>query len=201
MARRPYNSVVRKDAEAETLRRIVAATVQLHAEKGAMASSHADIAARANVSVPTVYKFFPTRNALLPACMAHVRKDAPAIDAAAILAAPDIDARLHLLVERVHARYRYFHPWFRWTAADARSLPELAEAIDAGQKQLEMLVKTVLADISADGIPEDVSALLQVLLDYRTWQRLEQLLGTPEEVSRVAVQALRLIVSSLRESE
>jgi AcrR family transcriptional regulator len=201
MASRPYKSAVRKDAEAETIRRIVAATVQLHAEKGGMATTHAEIAERAGVSVPTVYKHFPTRNALLPACMGEVAKDAPEIDPADILAAPDIDARIRLLVEAVYGRYRYFHPWLRWTAIDAQFLPDIADAAKAGQKQLEMLVKTLLADTAADEIPADVLALVQVLLDYPAWQRLNELLGTNEEVNRAAVHVLRLIISPLYESE
>ena len=61
MSQRPYRSIVRKDAQAETLRRIVTATVALHAEKGVLGTAHAEIAQRAGVSIPTVYKHFPTR--------------------------------------------------------------------------------------------------------------------------------------------
>lgn len=201
MAPRPYNSAVRKDAETETIRRIVAATVQLHAEKGGMATTHADIAERAGVSVPTVYKYFPTRNALLPACMGEVEKDAPGMDPAQILIAPDLDARLCLLVEALYGRYRYFHPWLRWTAIDAQFLPEIAEAVNAGQRQLETLVQTVFADTVAGALPAHVSALAQMLLDYPAWQRLNELLGSPEEVDKAAVQVLQLIIFPLYESE
>jgi AcrR family transcriptional regulator len=201
MAPRPYNSAIRKDAEAETIRRIVAATIQLHAEKGTMATSHADIAERAGVSVPTVYKYFPTRNSLLPACMGEVSKAAPEIDPAEIMAAPDIGTRLHRLTQAVYDRYRYFNPWIRWTAVDAPFMPEIAEAATAGQQQLEMLVRAVLADSVAKKIPEDVLALVLVLLDYPAWQRLNQLLAAPGDVSRAAVHALQLIVLPFYESE
>lgn len=201
MASRSYNSVIRKDAEVETLRRIVAATVQLHSEKGAMATTHAEIAERAGVSIPTVYKHFPTRNALLPACIGAVSKNAPVIEPALILAAPDFDTRLSLLVEAVYARYRYFHPWYRWTPADAPFLPELAEAVDAGSKQLELVTKAVLKDRFPGRIPSTVLALTLVLLDYCTWQRLDQLLGKPKAVNRAAIHALQLIVSPSNESE
>ena len=201
MAPRPYNSTVRKDAEEETVRRIVAATVALHAEKGTMATTHAEIAERAGVSIPTVYKYFPTRNSLLPACIGEVARDAPHIDPARILTAPDIDTRLILLVDAVHDHYRYFHPWFRWTAIDAQYLPEIAEAVETGQQQLATLVKTVLADTVANEIPAEVLALTQVLLDYPAWQRLNELLGTPEAVNQATVHVLRLIIFPLYESE
>ncbi len=201
MAPRPYNSAVRKEAEVETMRRIVAAAVELHAEKGAMATTHAEIAERAGVSVPTVYKHFPARNALLSACMGHVSKDAPAIDPDAILAAPDFDARLSLLVETVYDRYRYFHPWSRWSPVDAPFLPELANALGEGEKQLEQLVKAVLKDRFPRKIPSTVLALVLVLLDYATWSKLDRSLGKPKAVNRAAAQALRLVVSSFNESE
>jgi AcrR family transcriptional regulator len=201
MAPRSYNSAIRKDAEAETLRRIVAATVELHAEKGAMATTHAEIAERAGVSVPTVYKHFPTRNALLPACVGEVASKAPAIDVETILTAPDFDTRLVLLVEAVYGRYRYFHPWIRWNPTDAPFLPEIADAANEASKQLELLAKAVLKDRFAGKVPSTVLALVLVLLDYCTWQRLDQLLGKPKAVNRAAIQALQLIVSSSNESE
>ncbi|HYD94970.1 MAG TPA: TetR/AcrR family transcriptional regulator [Noviherbaspirillum sp.] len=201
MAPRPYNSTVRKDAEAETLRRIIAATVALHAEKGAMATSHAEIAARAGVSVPTVYKHFPTRNDLLPHCIGEVAGAAPVLDREAILAAPDTGMRLACLVDALHARYQYFHPWSRWMAVDAPFLPELARIAEEGAQELESLVKAVLADLYPRGIPQAVLALAIVILDYGTWQQLHQRLGKPRAVSRAALLALQRIVSSSPESE
>jgi AcrR family transcriptional regulator len=200
MPSRPYNSALRKKAETETLRRIVAATVELHAEKGAMATTHAEIAERAGVSVPTVYKHFPTRNALLPACTGAVNAAAPVIDAAAILSSNDIDTRLRLLVEAVYARHRFFHPWVRWAQADAVALPEIAQAMRAGQEQLETLVKAVLTRSFGDQIPPPILALAFVMLDYPTWQRLVAMLPDAE-ASRAAVHALQLFLSPLRAKE
>lgn len=201
MASRPYNSVIRRDAEAETLRRIVAATVQLHAEKGVMATTHAEIAERAGLSMPTVYKHFPTRNDLLPACIGEVTKDSPVVDSAVILAEPDFDKRISLLVEAVYARYRYFDPWYRWAPLDAPFLPELADTMNDASKQLELLTKAALKDRFSGRISATVLALALVLLDYGTWQRLDQLLRKPKAVNRAAIHALRLIVSTSIESE
>jgi AcrR family transcriptional regulator len=57
----------RADVE-ETRRRITEATLALHAEKGIFGTSWRDIARRADVSVATVYKHFPTLEELVPAC-------------------------------------------------------------------------------------------------------------------------------------
>src|SRR5687768_18615373 len=58
----------RRAAVEETRRRIVEATLALHSEKGAFGTSWQDIAHRADVSVGTVYKHFPSLDELVPAC-------------------------------------------------------------------------------------------------------------------------------------
>ena len=58
----------RKAAVQETRQRIVEATLALHAEKGIFGTSWQDIARRADVSVGTVYKHFPSLDELVPAC-------------------------------------------------------------------------------------------------------------------------------------
>jgi AcrR family transcriptional regulator len=194
MKARPYNSRIRKDAEAATLRRIVAATVELHAEKGAMETTHADIAARAGVSVPTVYKHFPTRNAVIPACMGYVAKDAPVIDMEEIMALPDLDARLERFVPALHAQYRYYAPWYRWADSDARWLPALAEGLKAGQAGLEQQLKAVLSCRFRRDVPVDILGLVQVILGYGAWQTLSTRQKSAGKVSAAAIRAVRCIV-------
>ena len=65
MATRTYNSELRLRKQAERKARIAAAAAALHAEKGAIATSYAEIAAKAEVSLPTVYAHFPTQRELL----------------------------------------------------------------------------------------------------------------------------------------
>jgi len=57
---RKYHQEKRSATAEETRQRIVDATVALHAEKGIVATSVKDIAARADVGVGTVYHHFPT---------------------------------------------------------------------------------------------------------------------------------------------
>jgi AcrR family transcriptional regulator len=56
----------------ETRRRIVEATAKLHGERGVFGTSWQDIAKEADVSVATVYAYFPSLDELLPACGALV---------------------------------------------------------------------------------------------------------------------------------
>src|SRR5436305_4559834 len=69
---RSYQMESRAEAAGETRRRIVEATMALHAAHGVLAVSHKDVAARADVSVGTVYYHFPTRTELVHACGARV---------------------------------------------------------------------------------------------------------------------------------
>ena len=57
---RKYDLGRRAAAAEQTRRRIVDATVALHAEQGIVATTYKDIAQRADVGVGTVYNHFPT---------------------------------------------------------------------------------------------------------------------------------------------
>lgn len=184
--------------ETDTIRRIVCATVELHAEKGALATTHADIAARAGVAVTTVYKHFPSRESLLPHCTGMVMQQAPQIDARAILGLRTRNEKLSRLVQALHQQYRYFHPWMQWVPGDAPSLPVLAEITEASQKQTEEFVRDVLNHIVGTPLNDESFALAMVMLDYAAWQRLGQMLDDPERVTRAAEQALQLLMSKLR---
>ena len=90
MSNRRYTPKVRQTQVFERKQRVAAATAELHAEKGVSATSYADIAGRAGVSLPTVYSYFPTQADLLSACTGHVVARAPHIPVQAILATPDL---------------------------------------------------------------------------------------------------------------
>lgn len=194
MASRSYNNLSRKNAQAETARRIIDATVGLHAEKGGMATTHADIAERAGVSVATVYKHFPSREALLPHCMGAVESVAPALDAERLLAIPDKAQRIGALVRGLHDRYRYLHPWIRWTPGDAAALPGLAAAMRERQQQTEQLIRTVLRSCADEALGPDRLALACLLLDYPAWQRIDAELREPDAVARAIEQVVTLLI-------
>jgi len=68
MTPREYDMTVRVAAAGETRRRILEAALELRAEQGISGTSWQDIAARADVSVGTVYRYFPGVRELVPAC-------------------------------------------------------------------------------------------------------------------------------------
>ena len=201
MSPRAYDSTLRKQTEAETIHRIIEATVSLHAEKGALATTHADIADAAGVSVATVYKHFPSRESLLPHCSGLVAREAPPIDVEAITGARSRKEKLARLVEALHGQYRYFHPWTRWSARDAASLPALAQLAEQSRQRTEILVRTVLDAAAGRPIDEDTFALAMVILDYPAWQRLDRMLNDPDRVADAAGHALQLLMSRLPEQK
>ena len=68
MSPRRYTMTRKLALATETRQRIVEATLKLHGEYGIFGTSWKDIATEANVSVGTVYRYFPTRDQLVPAC-------------------------------------------------------------------------------------------------------------------------------------
>jgi AcrR family transcriptional regulator len=68
---RSYRKARRAEAENETREKIVSATMALHVEQGVSATSYTDVATRAGVGAATVYRHFPTTDALIDACGAQ----------------------------------------------------------------------------------------------------------------------------------
>jgi AcrR family transcriptional regulator len=69
--RRPYRKQRRAEQEERTRERIAAATAALHGSVGPAQATVSAIAERAGVQRATVYRHFPTNEALYEACTAH----------------------------------------------------------------------------------------------------------------------------------
>jgi AcrR family transcriptional regulator len=95
---RKYTMDKRRAAVEETRQRILEATLALHSEKGIFGTSWQDIAQRADVSVGTVYKHFPSLDELVPACgeLMYAITRPPSLEDA-----PQIFAGAHSLEERL----------------------------------------------------------------------------------------------------
>lgn len=199
MAPRSYDNSHRKATESATIARIVDATVDLHGQKGPLATSHAEIAALAGVSVATVYKHFPTRDSLLPHCIHSVEQSAPRLDMDAILSEPDVRKRIASLVVALFAQYAYYRPWRRFARADAPHLPSLAQAEARFCHDADQLVQVVLKSLQP-GLSKEMLAVACVLLDYAAWQRLTESLNKQESVSSATEQVLHLLISTANRS-
>jgi AcrR family transcriptional regulator len=192
MAPRRYRIDTRRKAMEETRLRILEATVALHAEQGAVATSYAQIASRADVAVPTVYKYFPDLTALITACTGHVTAGAPALGPEIFDGSDGVEGRLHALVGAVFAQHRYLAPWMRHGLREAGAVPVLSEVMARGQADLRRLIALALAPHHGEKPPAALAALMESLLDFTAWQRLTEALPerTPEAATEAALLAL-----------
>ena len=110
--------------------RILEATLALHSEKGIFGTSWQDIAHRADISVGTVYKHFPSLEELVPACgelMYAITRPPSLEDAPQIFAgASSLEERLGRLIEELFAFYERGGPYIE-TDFQERRLPEVQE--------------------------------------------------------------------------
>lgn len=172
MSPRRYKADRRKAAMAQTRRRIVAATVKLHAAHGGIATTYAMIAKRADVAVPTVYNHFPTIGDLLNACAGHVSSLAPPLGPQIFAAAADTEARVAALTRAVFAGWRFRAPWMRWGVHEAALVPELRAILEKARDGLRQLIALALAPRFGQRPPEALAGLFEILLDFTAWQRL-----------------------------
>ena len=160
----------RAEASAQTRRRIVDAAIALHAQKGVLGTSWADIARQADVAVGTVYRYFPTYDQLVPACTSEnarrTRPPSPAVLAG--VTAPD--RRVGILVAEIFAYYERSAPWITRAGIDRRELPVL----DAILSQREAWLKALVAE-SLGSLKRRRSALAatMALTDFGVWNSLK----------------------------
>ena len=189
MATRRYDSESRRRQQAERKSRIAAATAVLHAKKGANGTSYAEIAAEAQVSLPTVYAHFPTQRELLEGCTGHVAASAPVMPIDKVLSASDLSAAAELLADALAERHLHFEPWLAWR--EDRVIPFLAEMSAASRDELAALIASVMKVHLGPGDHREVVAGWESVLSFDFWYRLTR----GHRLSRPAVR--RVIVQSL----
>jgi AcrR family transcriptional regulator len=186
---RAYNIETRRRQQSELKASIAAATVELHAAKGAIATSYADIAKHSGVSLPTVYKHFPTMNELLQGCTSHVIAKAPQFPAEEILAASDLPKAAELLVDAMEQQHLHFEPWFTWR--EDRILPFLAELSEGFRKMQSAFMEKLLAQHLGNGARREMVAGWESALSFDLWHRLVRSHGLSRPAARrVLVQSL-----------
>lgn len=163
----------RAAAVAQTRKRIVDATLELHGEQGIAATSWDDIAARAGVGVGTVYRHFPSLDELIPACGEITMR---------VIAVPDPSTvpglfehttkpaeRVEQLVREAFSIYERGAPQLRAIRRESDVHPRVAEDRAAFETALRALVDTALEPL--DTTPQD-RAVARALVDLNTWEAL-----------------------------
>lgn len=160
-------------ASEEARRRIVEAAAALHASHGAAGTSHAMIAEQAGVSLPTVYKYFPTANDLIPACTGLVASRSPVVlDGRLFDGLGRVPARVKALASALYRAHEYFAPWLRWTESAAAGLPALRRFLDESRAARRHLVRVALQAPGGRPPSKTLVLLAEALLDYPAWRTL-----------------------------
>jgi AcrR family transcriptional regulator len=167
---RKYTMDKRKAAAEQTRRRILEATLALHSEKGIFGTSWQDIARRADVSVGTVYKHFPSLDELVPACgelmYAITRPPSPEDGPRIFAEAHSLEERVGRLVEELFAFYERGAPYIE-TDFQERRLPEVQEWEAYMRATIEGLVREALLPAGTD---ESTVQTTSALLDFSTFK-------------------------------
>lgn len=160
----------RKAAVEETRQRILEATIALHSEKGIFGTTWQDIAKRADVSVGTVYKHFPSIDELVPACgelMYAITRPPSLEDAPRIFSgAGSLEERLGRLVEELYDFYERGAPYIE-TDFQERRLPAVREWEAYMRATIAGLVGEVLLPAEPD---ECTVQAASALLDFSTFK-------------------------------
>jgi AcrR family transcriptional regulator len=189
LAPRKYTMGKRKAAVEETRQRILEATLALHSEKGIFGTSWQDIAKRADVSVGTVYKHFPSLDELVPACgeLMYAITQPPSLeDAPRIFAGvSSMEERLERLISELFGFYERGAPYIE-TDFQERKMPVVQEWEAHMRATIAGLTREALHPARPD---EDTVQAVSALLDFPTFKsfadrdiRKEQAAKTIEEV-------------------
>ncbi len=169
MAPRAYTLKKRAQLAEETRRRLLDAIVQLHAERGVAATTAADIAARADVAVATVSRYFPSVDEMVQACGAHLRTMVPLPTAAIFDGADDVATRVRVLVDRWFAFHEGLAPWSRHAHADAGRVAALSAALSNMKQHHESIVRLAFAPFD---LPETVVRVAIALTGPSYWRSI-----------------------------
>jgi AcrR family transcriptional regulator len=154
----------------ETRRRILEATLALHSEKGIFGTSWQDIAQRADVSLGTVYKHFPSLDELVPACgelMYAITRPPSLEDASEIFAgAHTFEERLERLISELFDFYERGASYIE-TDFQERRLPAVQEWEAYWRATIEGLAREALSPVGPD---ERTVQALSTLLDFSVFK-------------------------------
>jgi AcrR family transcriptional regulator len=162
----------RAGAVAETKARIVAAAMALHAKRGVQATRWEEIAEKAEVSVATMYRHFPSLKELVPACARTVfdliRPLTLEEATSKFVSIRDPAERLAALVQRNVHCYGLGEDWLHAAYRERDFIPELDAALHIIQETVQVLIEAT-AGRRASKADE---ATLFALLDFPFYKSL-----------------------------
>lgn len=195
MTPREYDMSRRAAAVERTRRRIVEATVELHGERGIFGTSWRDIAERADVSVATVYKHFPSLDELVPACgellMEKIRPPSPE-------SAHDVIGNAVGVVERLERAalelFGFYERGGRHLESDVREreLPAMQEWEQYLRDTVDAFVREALRESRLDDVELEVAC---VFFDHSTFLAFQRRGIETPRAARIVAELLACRIS------
>jgi AcrR family transcriptional regulator len=168
MASRPYTQSKRGEAAESTRRRIVEATFALHGEQGIAATTMKQIAARAGVSVGSVYHHFPTYEDAIQACGELVLETLPPLAFSIFDGLETWEARVERLVQAQFAGYQRL-PMLEVARADQRVSQKLRDFLAQEEAHRRALAAAALKPW---GTEARAVVALAGLIDIGVWRAM-----------------------------
>ena len=168
--KRSYTLKRRAENQAETRRRIVEATVDLHAKLGPTRTSISAIAQRAGVQRHTVYAHFPTDRELFFACSGLAMERDPLPDASALRAILNPEQRLRRGLTELYAWYDRNAELANSVMRDAEVDPLTRDIVNLRISSRIDALHATLAQGFQPGRTRD--AALGLALSFHTWRSL-----------------------------
>lgn len=167
---RKYQLRKRADAMEDTRQRIIEATVALHGSVGPARTTVSAIAERAGVQRHTVYRHFPTEEALFAACTSHYWAAHPWPDVAGWERVAEPGERLVIALNELYAFYASIEPMMSNVLRDADQLEIARQALQSYLDTTDSIAGR-LGGAIGEGQPLTVAAVRHAV-DFRTWQSL-----------------------------
>lgn len=187
--KRPYRLKQRAAEMAETRRRITEAAVHLHGTVGPARTTVSAIAELAGVQRHTVYRHFPTDEALFGACSRHYAELNPWPDVETWRAIGDPRSRLVHALDELYGYYERTAPMYANVLRDLELVDALPPTLAPLQRFLDDATGALAVGWGARGRRRGVlGAALRHALDFRMWCSLtaSDEIGRAEAVELVA---------------
>lgn len=171
---RNYKLKRRAERQAETRRRIVDATVELHTSVGPARTTISAIAERAGVRRATVYRHFPDERALFLGCSGTFAERNPLPDPARWASIPDPADRLAAALDAIYGWYERVEPMLTALLRDIDAMPIVAELQARRLAYLADVEDGLVSGWGARGAAaRRLRATIGLALDFLAWRTLQ----------------------------
>jgi AcrR family transcriptional regulator len=163
-----------------TRERIIERTLELHTSQGIQATTWADVADKAGVTVETLEALFPTQDDLVRSCGQHFMESLqlpPADRAPDVFAgASSEDERIHRLVETFFGVYERGADGITAGRRERKDVPVVDESMEELDNTFDALVVEALRPLRPDS---SSVASMRALTDVEVWRALRDQGATP----------------------